>query len=52
MEPSPSGSRLGHMTDAADGRLFLRADPSRGERYQEVLARHGLDVLEVTELHR
>jgi len=36
--------------DAADGRLFLRADPSRGECYQQILARHGLDVLEVTEM--
>jgi xanthine dehydrogenase YagR molybdenum-binding subunit len=36
--------------DAADGRLFLRADPSRGECYHEILARHGLDLLEVTEM--
>jgi CO/xanthine dehydrogenase Mo-binding subunit len=35
---------------AVDGRLFLRGDPSRGERYQEILARHGRDVLEWTEM--
>ena len=39
-----------NVTDAAEGRLFLRADPSRGERYQEILARHGLDTLECTEM--
>jgi len=37
---------------AADGRLFLRADPSRGESYQVILARHGLEVLEWTEMTR
>jgi xanthine dehydrogenase YagR molybdenum-binding subunit len=49
-EHSPLGGAHFNMTDAADGRLFLRADPSRGERYQEIFARHGLDVLEVTEM--
>jgi CO/xanthine dehydrogenase Mo-binding subunit len=28
----------------------MRADPSRGERYHEILARHGLDALEWTEM--
>ena len=35
--------------NAADSRLFLRTEPSRGEYYREILMRHGLDVLEVTE---
>jgi xanthine dehydrogenase YagR molybdenum-binding subunit len=38
------------IIDATDGRLFLRANQSCGERYQEIFERHGLDVLEVTEM--
>jgi xanthine dehydrogenase YagR molybdenum-binding subunit len=38
------------IIDATDGRLFLRANQSCGERYQEIFERHGLDVLEVTEV--
>ncbi|QFU91192.1 xanthine dehydrogenase family protein molybdopterin-binding subunit [Amycolatopsis sp. YIM 10] len=30
---------------AADGRLFARDDPGRGERYADLLARHGIGAL-------
>jgi xanthine dehydrogenase YagR molybdenum-binding subunit len=36
-------------TDASDARLSLRSDPARGETYQEILARHGLSMLDVTQ---
>jgi xanthine dehydrogenase YagR molybdenum-binding subunit len=49
-ERSPLCGARPDQIAAADGRLFPRADPSRGERYQEILARHGLDVLESTEM--
>jgi xanthine dehydrogenase YagR molybdenum-binding subunit len=41
-ERSPLRGARADEIAAADGRLFLRADPSRGERYQEILGRHGL----------
>jgi xanthine dehydrogenase YagR molybdenum-binding subunit len=47
---SPLRGARPDQIDAADGRLFLRNDPSRGERYQEILTRHGLEVLEWTEM--
>jgi xanthine dehydrogenase YagR molybdenum-binding subunit len=49
-ERSPLRGASADDIAAADGRLFLRSDPSRGERYHEILARHGLDVLEWTEM--
>jgi xanthine dehydrogenase YagR molybdenum-binding subunit len=49
-ERSPLRGAGPDQIDAADGRLFLRTDPSRGERYQEILGRHGLDVLESNEM--
>ncbi|HEX5085139.1 MAG TPA: xanthine dehydrogenase family protein molybdopterin-binding subunit [Blastocatellia bacterium] len=49
-EQSPLRGATPDQIDAAEGRLFLRDDPSRGERYQEILARHGLGVLERTEM--
>ena len=47
-ERSPLRGARPDQIDAAEGRLFLRNDPSRGERYQEILARQGLEVLEWT----
>lgn len=34
---------------AADGRLFLKKDPQRGETYAEILKRHKKDSVEVTQ---
>jgi xanthine dehydrogenase YagR molybdenum-binding subunit len=49
---SPLRGARPDQIDAAEGRLYLRDDPSRGERYQEILARHGLEVLEWTAMTR
>src|SRR5207245_11329484 len=33
---------------AGDGRLFLKAEPSRGETYKDILRRHRKESVEVT----
>lgn len=48
-ERSPLRGFASDALDAADGRIVARAEPARGDRYQEILARHGLDVLDATE---
>jgi xanthine dehydrogenase YagR molybdenum-binding subunit len=42
------GARAEHI-GAADGRLFLMADPFRGDTYREILARHRRDHMEAHE---
>ncbi|HEX6346482.1 xanthine dehydrogenase family protein molybdopterin-binding subunit [Umezawaea sp.] len=42
---SPLRGRGPDEVGAADGGLHLLADPGTGEKYADVLARHGLDVL-------
>jgi xanthine dehydrogenase YagR molybdenum-binding subunit len=49
-ERSPLRGVSADEVAAADGRLFLRANPSRGERYRGLLGRHGLEGLEATEM--
>jgi xanthine dehydrogenase YagR molybdenum-binding subunit len=48
-ERSPLRGTALDALDVADGRMFVRADPTRSDHYREILARHELDVLEVTE---
>ena len=43
IEPRPTA------VNAAEGRLFLRDDRSRGDRYQEILLRNGLAAVEAVE---
>lgn len=38
--------------DAVGGQLFVRAEPQRRDSYRELMARHGLDVVETTETAR
>jgi xanthine dehydrogenase YagR molybdenum-binding subunit len=46
---SPLHGTKADQIGAADGRLFHLADPSRGETYQEILARHRRDSIEANE---
>ncbi|BCS32594.1 acylaldehyde oxidase [Luteitalea sp. TBR-22] len=51
-ERSPlHGTRPGEV-DAADGQLWVRQDATRRTRYQEVLARAGLEAIDATETVR
>jgi xanthine dehydrogenase YagR molybdenum-binding subunit len=49
-EKSPLHGATVDATDASDARLFLRADPARGESYQRILASHGLSLLDATRM--
>jgi xanthine dehydrogenase YagR molybdenum-binding subunit len=48
-ERSPLYGAPADEVDAAEGRLFMRDDPSCGERYQEILVRNGLAAVEAVE---
>jgi xanthine dehydrogenase YagR molybdenum-binding subunit len=48
-ERSPLHGAAADAVNAAEGRLFLRDDPSRGDRYQEILLRNGLAAVEAVE---
>jgi xanthine dehydrogenase YagR molybdenum-binding subunit len=45
---SPLFEAVAADLDAADGRLFLRADPTRGEGYRDLMRRQGVAELEAT----
>ena len=45
---SPLHKATADEVDAADGRLFLKSDPARGETYADILKRHGKESVEVT----
>lgn len=48
-ERAPLHGAAADAVNAAEGRLFLRDDPSRGDRYQEILLRNGLAAVEAVE---
>jgi xanthine dehydrogenase YagR molybdenum-binding subunit len=45
-QASPLHGASPSQVNVADGRLSLKADPSRGERYTDILRRHGVDHVE------
>jgi xanthine dehydrogenase YagR molybdenum-binding subunit len=49
-DKSPLCGATFDTTDASDARLFLRSDPARGESYREILASHGLNMLDATQM--
>ena len=48
-ERSPLHGAPADAVNAAEGRLFLHDDPSRGDCYYEILARNGLAAVEAVE---
>jgi xanthine dehydrogenase YagR molybdenum-binding subunit len=47
-ERSPLHKAAADAVGVADGRLFLKAEPTRGETYADVLKRHGKEYVEAT----
>ncbi len=45
---SPLHGTSAEQLDVADGRIFLKNDRARGETYNDILRRHGLDSIEAT----
>jgi xanthine dehydrogenase YagR molybdenum-binding subunit len=45
---SPLHRATADQVAAEDGRLFLKSEPKRGERYSDILKRHRKDAVEVT----
>jgi xanthine dehydrogenase YagR molybdenum-binding subunit len=48
-EGSPLHGAEADDVEAADGKLYLKQNPNRGETYEEILKRHKEEMVEVTQ---